>query len=295
MAIVEWWWFDHIFAGSSSPEPISTEEDRDADFNDIEPARAMADLDLFQRQCDVSRAIVADAESFDDAFGVRGEGPVLPAVDHDPHDRGVRAPQRSRRPAARADRRRRGGVSATNAGTAGRTSPGVKFSIRQILASTVGAVIAAVIASDLRGQGHRRRGGHRVRRRNLRHGVGGPVDRARSGGGQAGGGAGARLVHAVAQAGFDGCERRRGLVGGGLVRPPAPAGPLGETGRPSAWRPRRPPLLPPGPPGPPPRPPSGLKPPPCRCRRRERPGPARPVCCPRSAGRPSPARPPSSS
>ena len=54
MAIVEWWWFDHIFAGGSSPEPISTEEDRDADFNGIEPARAMADIDLF-RACATCR------------------------------------------------------------------------------------------------------------------------------------------------------------------------------------------------------------------------------------------------
>ena len=75
MAIVEWWWFDHIFAGSSSPEPISTEEDRDADFNDIEPARATADLDLFQTVCDVSRAIVADAESFDVPSALGGKGP----------------------------------------------------------------------------------------------------------------------------------------------------------------------------------------------------------------------------
>jgi hypothetical protein len=65
MAIVEWWWFDHIFTGSSSPEPISTVEDIDADFNDIDPDRAMADLDLFGRQCDVSRSIAAAAESLD--------------------------------------------------------------------------------------------------------------------------------------------------------------------------------------------------------------------------------------
>jgi hypothetical protein len=65
MAFVEWWWFDHIFTGSSSPEPFSTEEDSDADFNDLDPARAMADIDLFQRQCDVSRAIVAVAPSLD--------------------------------------------------------------------------------------------------------------------------------------------------------------------------------------------------------------------------------------
>lgn len=65
MALVEWWWFDHIFAGSESPEPISTVEDRDADFNDIRPDRAGADAELFAHQCEVSRAVVAAAESLD--------------------------------------------------------------------------------------------------------------------------------------------------------------------------------------------------------------------------------------
>ncbi len=65
MAIVEWWWFDHVFTGSSSPEPISTGDDRDADFNHLDPGRAVTDVELFRRQCDVSRAVVAGAESFD--------------------------------------------------------------------------------------------------------------------------------------------------------------------------------------------------------------------------------------
>jgi len=76
MAIVEWWWFDHIFGASSSPEPISTVEDRDADFNDLDPGRAMADIDLFQRQCDVSRSIAADVESLDVVSGSSEKPPV---------------------------------------------------------------------------------------------------------------------------------------------------------------------------------------------------------------------------
>jgi len=76
MTIVEWWWFDHILRGSSSPEPISTVEDRDADFNDIDPGRAMADIDLFQGQCDVSRAIVAAAGGLDD-LSARTERPIV--------------------------------------------------------------------------------------------------------------------------------------------------------------------------------------------------------------------------
>ncbi len=76
MAIVEWWWFDHIFRAGSSPEPISTAEDRDADFNDLDPGRAMADIDLLQRQCDVSRSIVAAAESLDDLSASTEKPPV---------------------------------------------------------------------------------------------------------------------------------------------------------------------------------------------------------------------------
>jgi hypothetical protein len=76
MALVEWWWFDHIFTGSSSPEPFSTVDDRDADFNDIDPGRAMADIELFQRQCEVSRALAAAAESLD-ASSVSTEKPTV--------------------------------------------------------------------------------------------------------------------------------------------------------------------------------------------------------------------------
>ncbi len=65
MAAVEWWWFDHIFTGSSSPEPISTVDDVDADFNDLDPERVPADLELFGLQCDVSRAIASAAERLD--------------------------------------------------------------------------------------------------------------------------------------------------------------------------------------------------------------------------------------
>ncbi len=76
MAAVEWWWFDHIFTGSSSPELISTVDDIDADFNDIDPDRAQAELDLFGRQCEVSRAIAAAAASLDVA-SVSTEKPTV--------------------------------------------------------------------------------------------------------------------------------------------------------------------------------------------------------------------------
>ncbi len=65
MTLVEWSWFEHIFAGTDAPRPISTEDDDDADFNDLRPDQADADLERFHLQCDVSRRIVAAADSLD--------------------------------------------------------------------------------------------------------------------------------------------------------------------------------------------------------------------------------------
>ena len=65
MTYVEWHWFEHVFAGSSSPPPISLHYDIDADFNDLRPETAWADLEQFMQRCDESRAVVAAAESLD--------------------------------------------------------------------------------------------------------------------------------------------------------------------------------------------------------------------------------------
>jgi uncharacterized damage-inducible protein DinB len=65
MTYVEWHWFEHVFTGSSSPEPISLADDPDADFNDLQSSAAMADVELFMQQCETSRAIVGDAPSLD--------------------------------------------------------------------------------------------------------------------------------------------------------------------------------------------------------------------------------------
>ena len=66
MTLVEWSWFEEVFAGTETASPIPTDLDRDADWNDLNPSRAMEDIERFQRQCEVSRGIVAGASSFDD-------------------------------------------------------------------------------------------------------------------------------------------------------------------------------------------------------------------------------------
>ena len=65
MALVEWSWFSRIFARDGRPAPIDTDADRDADFNDLDPARATVDIEAFLAECDVARAIVDGAESLD--------------------------------------------------------------------------------------------------------------------------------------------------------------------------------------------------------------------------------------
>jgi len=66
MTLVEWSWFEEVFAGTETASPIPTDLDRDADWNDLNPSRAMEDIERFQRQCEASRGIVAGASSFDD-------------------------------------------------------------------------------------------------------------------------------------------------------------------------------------------------------------------------------------
>jgi hypothetical protein len=65
MLEVEWWWFEHVFAGGTMPAPIDSARDPDADFHDLVPEQAPADLAAWESQCAHSRAIVAGADSFD--------------------------------------------------------------------------------------------------------------------------------------------------------------------------------------------------------------------------------------
>jgi hypothetical protein len=62
MTLVEWSWFEERFAGLSVPPPISMDDDVDADFNDLDPARIEEDFDRFDAQCAISRTITAGAD-----------------------------------------------------------------------------------------------------------------------------------------------------------------------------------------------------------------------------------------
>jgi uncharacterized damage-inducible protein DinB len=74
MTLVEWHWFERVFAGTSTAPPISTVEDNDADWNDLDPARALEDIERFQRQCEISRGIVAVTQSMDQLAAQSREG-----------------------------------------------------------------------------------------------------------------------------------------------------------------------------------------------------------------------------
>jgi uncharacterized damage-inducible protein DinB len=77
MTIVEWYWFERIFAGTSTEQPISTDADEDADWNDLDAGRAMEEMDRFQAQCAVSREIVAGAESMDQLAATVRRGEIF--------------------------------------------------------------------------------------------------------------------------------------------------------------------------------------------------------------------------
>jgi hypothetical protein len=74
MAEVERWWFRHWFAGQHDLGFLyGTEEDMDAEFNDVEPARAEADFATFAEECRLAREAAA-GRSLDDTFTRPGRG-----------------------------------------------------------------------------------------------------------------------------------------------------------------------------------------------------------------------------
>jgi uncharacterized damage-inducible protein DinB len=65
MADVERGWFRQVFLGEDVPDLYDRADDEDADFNDVGHADPAEAFDAFQRECAVSRQIVAQASSLD--------------------------------------------------------------------------------------------------------------------------------------------------------------------------------------------------------------------------------------
>jgi hypothetical protein len=65
MTYVEWWWFEHNFAGGDMPEPMCTDDDPDIDFHALDPDHLDAAWAAFGAQCAHSRALVEGATSLD--------------------------------------------------------------------------------------------------------------------------------------------------------------------------------------------------------------------------------------
>jgi hypothetical protein len=65
MTLVEWWWFEHIFAGGPTPQPYLSDDDPDIEFHALDPERMEEAMDAFDAQCAHSRSIVDGAKSLD--------------------------------------------------------------------------------------------------------------------------------------------------------------------------------------------------------------------------------------
>ncbi len=74
MTLVEWSWFEERFSGLAVPPPISMDVDRDADFNELDPAHSDEDLARFDAQCNISRGIIEGGEL--DQLAVSSRSPL---------------------------------------------------------------------------------------------------------------------------------------------------------------------------------------------------------------------------
>ncbi len=75
MAGVERWWFRRALALEDVPLLYSTDEDPDADFNDIDAAGVDEAFATWRAECDLARAIV-DARGLDETGRQRSGEPV---------------------------------------------------------------------------------------------------------------------------------------------------------------------------------------------------------------------------
>ena len=71
---VERWWFRRHVAGEDLPEIYCTEEWRDADFEDLHPDRAEAELAAYAAELDLARTAAA-TRPLDDVVPSRGHHP----------------------------------------------------------------------------------------------------------------------------------------------------------------------------------------------------------------------------
>ena len=58
-------WFRRVLLGEDVPYLYVTEQDNDADFNDVDNADVAKDFSTFKRACDAAREIVASARDLD--------------------------------------------------------------------------------------------------------------------------------------------------------------------------------------------------------------------------------------
>src|SRR5215469_7355828 len=65
MAEVERGWFQQVFLGENVPDLYDRSADEDADFNDVDQADPAEAFSAFDRECAVSRQVVAAAPSLD--------------------------------------------------------------------------------------------------------------------------------------------------------------------------------------------------------------------------------------
>lgn len=65
MAEVERGWFQPVFLGENVPDLYDRSADEDADFNDVDQADPAGAFHAFERECAVSRQVVAQAASLD--------------------------------------------------------------------------------------------------------------------------------------------------------------------------------------------------------------------------------------
>jgi hypothetical protein len=61
MLLVEWGWFEHVFADGPAPQPFDTHDDPEYEFTHLEPEVVEPAKTLFLQQCEHSRAIVRAA------------------------------------------------------------------------------------------------------------------------------------------------------------------------------------------------------------------------------------------